>query len=81
MRHVNILRERQEFTNGLPISGRDQLNRMFGKFRKALAAALTIVSAMMRLEWMASFPPRRIVALPDLKQRLAASAVTFGRDS
>ena len=32
-------------------------------------------------EFSASLPPRRMVALPDLKQRLAASAVTFGRDS
>ncbi|MCY1438948.1 hypothetical protein D9M71_551660 [compost metagenome] len=38
-------------------------------------------AAMARLEWMASEPPRRMVALPDLRHRLAASMVTFGRDS
>jgi hypothetical protein len=40
-----------------------------------------MVSAISRLEWRASLPPRRMVAFPVLKQRLAASAVTFGRDS
>ena len=43
--------------------------------------AATIVSAMTVLEFNASLPPRRRVALPVLKHRLAASAVTFGRDS
>ena len=36
-------------------------------------------AAMARFEWMASLPPRRMVALPVLKQRAAASAVTLGR--
>ena len=33
------------------------------------------------LLWIASEPPRRIVALPDLMHSPAASMVTFGRDS
>ena len=37
------------------------------------------IAAMARLENMASFPPRRIVALPVLKQSTAASAGTLGR--
>ena len=37
--------------------------------------------AIARLERMASDPPRRIVALPALRHRPAASAVTLGRDS
>ena len=32
-----------------------------------------------RFEWIASLPPRRMVALPVLKHSTAASAVTFGR--
>ena len=30
------------------------------------------------LEWNASFPPRKMTALPDFKQSAAASEVTFG---
>ena len=40
-------------------------------------SALTIT----RLEFMASLPPRKITALPDLRQSAAVSAVTLGRDS
>ncbi|MCY1314722.1 hypothetical protein D9M70_654190 [compost metagenome] len=47
----------------------------------ALARPCWMQAAMARLEWMASEPPRRMVALPDFRQRLAASMVTFGRDS
>ena len=36
---------------------------------------------MATFEWIDSEPPRRIVALPVLVQRTAASLVTFGRDS
>ena len=52
-----------------------------GKAGRALAADSTMIFAIAWFEWSASLPPRRMVALPDLKQRLAASAVTFGRDS
>ena len=38
-------------------------------------------AAMAWLLWIASEPPRRIVALPALRHSPAASAVTFGRDS
>ena len=37
--------------------------------------------AITPFEASASEPPRRMQALPDLRQRAAASAVTFGRDS
>ena len=46
----------------------------------ALAAALE-AAAMARFDSMASDPPRRMVALPLLKQSAAASLVTLGRDS
>ena len=38
-------------------------------------------SASERLQWIASEPPRRMVALPLLMHRPAASIVTFGRAS
>jgi hypothetical protein len=43
------------------------------------APAEARAAAIARFEWMASLPPRRMVALPVLKQSTAASAVTFGR--
>ena len=49
--------------------------------RPASAIPSASPSAMTRLECSASEPPRKIAALPDFKHRLAASAVTFGRDS
>ena len=39
------------------------------------------ILAIAVLEQMASDPPRRMTAFPDLTQRAAASAVTFGRYS
>src|ERR1035437_5455955 len=51
------------------------------EFASACLPASIIVFALIWLEFHASWPPRRIVALPDLKHRLAASAVTLGRDS
>ena len=50
-----------------------------GKCPVVARPAAIIVCAMSWLEFSASLPPRKIVALPDLKHRLAASAVTFGR--
>ena len=38
-------------------------------------------AAIAALLWIASEPPRRIAALPDLRHNPAASAVTLGRDS
>ncbi|MNC84541.1 hypothetical protein D3C83_00970 [compost metagenome] len=38
-------------------------------------------AAIAWFEWIASDPPRKIAALPDLMQSPAASAVTLGRDS
>ena len=38
-------------------------------------------STIARLEWKLSAPPRRMAALPALRHREPASAVTFGRDS
>ena len=38
-------------------------------------------SAIALFEFIASDPPRKIVALPDFRHKLAASQVTFGRDS
>ena len=52
-----------------------------GKAGSARAAASIRMRAMARFELSASLPPRRMAALPDLKQRLGASAVTLGRDS
>src|SRR6266567_8551694 len=52
-----------------------------GNFGRVFLPDSIMIVAMAWLELSASLPPRRIVALPDLKQRLAASAVTFGRDS
>ena len=43
------------------------------------AFASTVAIAM--FDSIASLPPRSTTALPDLTQRPAASAVTFGRDS
>lgn len=39
------------------------------------------IEAMAWLECRASLPPRRMAALPDLRHRAAASAVTLGRAS
>ena len=79
---IHVLRERKQLRDRLAIGGGHDLNGVFGKLCAAcVAPASIIVSAMIWLEFIASLPPRRIVALPDLKQRLAASAVTFGRDS
>ena len=49
--------------------------------RPTSSAASIRISTIAWLEWIASFPPRRMTALPDLTQIAAASAVTFGRDS
>ncbi len=38
-----------------------------------------MASAIARLEWIASEPPRRMTALPALRHSAAASEVTFGR--
>ncbi len=45
------------------------------------SSALPSTLAMSVLEAIASLPPRRRTALPDFRQRPAASAVTLGRDS
>ena len=50
---------------GMPVSSRASLR----------------MSPKITFEWMASEPPLSITALPDLRQRLAASTVTLGRDS
>ena len=42
---------------------------------------LLVHAAIAWLLWRHSEPPRRIVALPDLRHSAAASTVTFGRDS
>ena len=47
----------------------------------ALLTASLIIFARQILEFMASFPPLKITALPDLRQSTAASIVTLGRDS
>ena len=47
----------------------------------AFSADLARMCAIMLLEACASLPPRSSTALPALRQRPAASAVTFGRDS
>ncbi len=49
--------------------------------RPARSPPVCKAAARARLLSMASLPPRRIVALPVLKQRDAASLVTLGRDS
>ena len=49
--------------------------------RPASASPARTHSAIARFEWIASEPPRRMTALPALRQRPPASAVTFGRDS
>ena len=46
---------------------------------RASASWITCVSA--RLLWNVSLPPRRIAALPVLRQSVAMSIVTFGRAS
>ena len=43
------------------------------------ACVISLESAILLLK--ASLPPRRTQALPDLRQRAAASTVTLGRDS
>jgi hypothetical protein len=45
----------------------------------ACFSAAAMIVAMAWLEWNASFPPRRMIALPLLTHRAAASLVTFGR--
>ncbi len=76
---IDVLRERKQFFDGLAISRGAQLeSRVAEKSPSVLRPASTMVLAMIWFECIASLPPRRIVALPDLKQRLAASAVTFG---
>ena len=52
-----------------------------GKLGSTDLADVINVSAINRLEFNASLPPRRMVALPVLKHSDAASAVTLGRDS
>ena len=47
----------------------------------ASSTAWRIASATAVFEWMASFPPRKMTALPAFKQSAAASAVTLGRAS
>ena len=47
----------------------------------ASSRASRMTATMAELEWKASFPPRRMTALPDLRQRAAASTVTLGRAS
>src|SRR5207244_1074098 len=47
----------------------------------AFSAALASRAAIIALDSMASLPPRRMTALPDLRQSPTASAVTLGRDS
>ena len=49
--------------------------------KPASSKPLEIHKANAWLESMASEPPRKIVAFPDFKHKLAASIVTFGRDS
>jgi hypothetical protein len=57
------------------------MSRTLSAGRPASAAPAWRASAMARFEWMDSEPPRRMVALPVLVQRTAASLVTLGRDS
>ena len=47
----------------------------------APASAPRRIPAIATFERIASDPPRRITAFPDLTHRAAASAVTLGRDS
>ena len=47
----------------------------------AFSTALASTAAIIVFDSIASLPPRRTTALPDLTHRPAASAVTFGRDS
>ena len=49
--------------------------------RPAFSTALPSTLTMAALDASASLPPRSSTALPDLRQRPAASAVTLGRDS
>src|ERR1039458_4833168 len=49
-----------------------------GKAGRAWAAAWVRTSAMAWLEWMASLPPRKMVALPDLKHRLGGGGGGVG---
>ena len=47
----------------------------------ASSRARCISPARNLLEWNASLPPRRMTALPALRQRMPASTVALGRDS
>jgi len=77
---VNVLRERKQNGNRLAV-GWDDLNRVFGKTAMRDFACINhgLGDDLIRVQRLLA--PRSIVALPDLKHRLAASAVTFGRDS
>ena len=50
-------------------------------FTPQFRSAVLISPTSALLEFIASLPPRSITVLPALKQRVAASTVTFGRDS
>jgi hypothetical protein len=76
---VHVLRERKQNRNRLAVGARARLEWRARENPGAPSLpASIIVRAMIWLEFNASLPPRRIVALPDLKHRLAASAVTLG---
>jgi hypothetical protein len=70
----------QQLVHGAPIDGVDELDRR-GSI-PACSSPARSSPAIARLEWIASEPPRRMTALPALRQSAAAtSAVTLGRDS
>ena len=78
--HVDVLFVGDQVADCGAVGGGDHLH---GVVRQAGGAqALRARSAA--IAWLlrsASEPPRRIVALPDLRHSPAASAVTLGRDS
>jgi len=59
----------------------EALNNIAASGRPAAARPSCMHAAIAWLERIASDPPRRMAALPDLRHSEAASAVTFGRDS
>ena len=76
---VDVLVVGDQVPDRRAVGRRDDLHRVLGQSGGAQAACTH--AAIAWLLRIASEPPRRIVALPALRHRPAASAVTFGRDS
>ncbi len=77
---VDVLLVGDQVADRGAVGRRDHLHRVLRQARPRRRPSRT-QAAIARLLRSASEPPRRIVALPDLRHSPAASAVTLGRDS